>query len=201
MCWNNLVPITVYYESLCSDTIKFFLQKLIPTYGQTNYDFANLLSNMELVPYGKVKVIDAELYQYSCQHGPSECLGNKLNGCAVKYITDKKKLLNYIGCLMWKSIRIISSEEEFPVEECQDKIPEDLFLKIAHCYNTNEGWHQFNHNGHLSNEAYGNSIVFIPLITFNNVTDGTVSNSAYRNFRRTLCSQNGIEHAACSDEA
>ncbi|CAH1388959.1 unnamed protein product [Nezara viridula] len=193
------IPITVYYESLCSDSIRFILKKLATTYNQKDYDFASLLSKLTLVPYGNVKVISADNYQYQCQHGPPECEGNKLHGCAVKYFTDKSKLLNYIGCLMEKSIKVILSRAPFPVGECQNEIPVEIRSKIAQCYNTNEGWDQFNLNGYYSNMAFGRNRHFIPLITFRNVTDENISKWAFTDFRRTLCLQYGLTNPACTD--
>ena len=36
-------------------------------------------------------------YEFSCQHGPVECLGNTVHNCAVKYVQSP---LPYIKCMM-----------------------------------------------------------------------------------------------------
>ena len=36
-------------------------------------------------------------YKFSCQHGPTECLGNIVHNCVIKYI---KEPMPYIKCMM-----------------------------------------------------------------------------------------------------
>lgn len=44
--------------------------------------------------------------EFECQHGPKECLGNKLNACAIKSLVTHSqkphylKLINFIYCTM-----------------------------------------------------------------------------------------------------
>ena len=39
-------------------------------------------------------------WQFSCQHGPEECRGNKNQACALKYITDPDVQVEFINCVM-----------------------------------------------------------------------------------------------------
>merc|ERR1712150_169389 len=36
-------------------------------------------------------------YKFSCQHGPTECLGNIVHNCVIKYVAEP---MPYIKCMM-----------------------------------------------------------------------------------------------------
>ena len=45
-------------------------------------------------------------YEFQCQHGATECLGNMVHNCAVKYV---KEPLPYLTCMMennWEPLAI-----------------------------------------------------------------------------------------------
>ncbi|EEB20533.1 hypothetical protein Phum_PHUM620270, partial [Pediculus humanus corporis] len=48
---NAVVNVTVFYESLCPDSIRFIKKQLHPTYSELK-DYMNV----ELVPFGKARV-------------------------------------------------------------------------------------------------------------------------------------------------
>uniref|UniRef100_A0A0A9WCG8 Gamma-interferon-inducible lysosomal thiol reductase n=1 Tax=Lygus hesperus TaxID=30085 RepID=A0A0A9WCG8_LYGHE len=73
------VHLDVYYESQCPDSYFFFLRQLRPVseeldgYVETN-----------LVPYGNAHTTrEGGKVTFSCQHGVSECLLNKIHACAL----------------------------------------------------------------------------------------------------------------------
>ena len=37
---------------------------------------------------------------FQCQHGPTECMGNKVHACSIKHIKDDRKLTDYIHCMI-----------------------------------------------------------------------------------------------------
>lgn len=39
-------------------------------------------------------------YDFTCQHGPNECIGNILLACAKKYIEDQETYVNFNICVM-----------------------------------------------------------------------------------------------------
>jgi len=74
---NDKVNVTLYYETLCP-----YCQQFITT--QVAQAFSTILDiiNITLVPYGNAHETyqpDTQLYQYVCQHGADECLGNLIH--------------------------------------------------------------------------------------------------------------------------
>ncbi|CAH1394903.1 unnamed protein product [Nezara viridula] len=96
---ENVTPVevTLYYESLCYGCRMFVPNQLLPAYTDSKY--RSLISKLTLVPYGWVWVKNATSHDYNCQHGESECDGNRLHACAIKYIPDQVTTLEYISCL------------------------------------------------------------------------------------------------------
>ncbi|XP_049799522.1 uncharacterized protein LOC126234819 isoform X2 [Schistocerca nitens] len=90
------VDVAVYYETLCPYSREFITSKLLPAYLR-----APELMNLSLVPYGNAETkVTAEGYEFSCQHGPGECQGNKIHSCAVELLEDPTSQLQYVACTM-----------------------------------------------------------------------------------------------------
>ena len=41
-----------------------------------------------------------DLYNFHCQHGPSECKGNMVHTCATSSVQSLSSLLKYIKCMI-----------------------------------------------------------------------------------------------------
>lgn len=87
------ITLSVYYESLCPFSKKFFCEQLIPVYRK----FGNQVK-YELIPSGHTfKLNPSDTFR--CQHGPEECYRNKVQGCQVSNGKDLKQTLNFIICM------------------------------------------------------------------------------------------------------
>lgn len=111
---------SIYYESLCPDSIRFMVNQLKP-----NYEHFKDLIDIELVPFGKSEVsvsfnflsipffivlifffcLQSFIYQnrteFSCQHGPAECTGNKIQSCTLNELKEHPDLrIKYVVCQM-----------------------------------------------------------------------------------------------------
>jgi interferon gamma-inducible protein 30 len=90
------VNVTLYFESLCPDCKDLFVYQLFPAYTKLA---STRILNLQLVPYGNAKVFRyGDRFVYACQHGANECLGNKIESCAVKYAA-KESLVPFVYCL------------------------------------------------------------------------------------------------------
>ena len=98
---GQTVKLSVHYESLCPDSIRFITTQLYPSWQH----FGENILHLDLNPFGKANVryleINVFLYRYlkyvqfsdsgsswdfSCQHGPEECRGNKVQACILNKV-------------------------------------------------------------------------------------------------------------------
>lgn len=87
------VNVTVFYEVLCPDSRAFVLRQLFPTWEKVPE-----IMDINYRPFGKAHFKEeGDNYKFECQHGPTECLGNIVHNCAVKYVQSP---LPYIKCMM-----------------------------------------------------------------------------------------------------
>lgn len=74
---DEKVNFALYYETLCPDCRQFMTTQLWTAY-QSILDIINIT----LVPYGNARETynpTTKLYDFVCQHGPNECLGNLIH--------------------------------------------------------------------------------------------------------------------------
>ena len=75
--------------------------------------------------------IDGE-YQFVCQHGNNECLGNKAHACALAKLS-KSESAAYINCMM------DSFDAPNDAESCAQDLGIDFSATIKPCYDSWEG--------------------------------------------------------------
>lgn len=109
------IPVSIYYESLCYDSVKFITRQLYP-----NYQHFKEFVTIDFVPYGKSMVsihhisFQSQLkqifqhsfnkttgkYTFNCHHGRDECKGNKFQACALSQIDNQDLKLEFVMCVM-----------------------------------------------------------------------------------------------------
>ncbi|XP_061456742.1 gamma-interferon-inducible lysosomal thiol reductase [Rhineura floridana] len=78
------VSISLYYESLCPACRSFLVLQLFPTWLMLGD-----IMDITLVPYGNAKERKgATKWEFECQHGPDECLGNVMEACLIHLFED-----------------------------------------------------------------------------------------------------------------
>lgn len=181
---EDKVPVSVYYESLCPDSIAFVTQQLVPTY---NTDLKNYM-DLKLVPYGKStqrRSSDGSKWEFTCHHGPVECYGNKVQGCILENIENKDQQLKYIDCLMNQAKTI---KNEYPINMCVGG--GDLSIVTSCANSTQTGVSGSDILAKNGNETAKLSppLTSVPTIVFNDVFNKSDHEMAQTNFKKVLCS-------------
>ncbi|KAJ8965018.1 hypothetical protein NQ314_004416 [Rhamnusium bicolor] len=74
------LKVSIYYETLCGDTIHFFVHQFAPAYSVIRNNI-----HVDLVPFGKATAVNnSGTWNFTCQGGPNECHGNKVHSCVVE---------------------------------------------------------------------------------------------------------------------
>ncbi|XP_049879208.1 gamma-interferon-inducible lysosomal thiol reductase-like isoform X2 [Pectinophora gossypiella] len=204
---KSKVKLSVYYETLCPASVDFFITQLQPAVER-------LSSHMDvhLIPYGHARsnsVVQSPSqdsnpshcdtrhtrgrYQFSCQHGPAECYGNKLHACAIEAAqnTTTSVLLN--ACLMQYSVYKygVGYDYSAAVNWCTYKLNVAID-GIRHCVN--------NERGSILLKDYGEETHrlrprYVPFVILDNSTDE--QDEATGNLIATICHKLDPKPAAC----
>ncbi|XP_045498560.1 GILT-like protein 2 [Colias croceus] len=169
---SDKVQIQLYYEVFCPhcrtfDTVQFrpVVEKLSPYLDIKTY------------PYG-----NAETYEnngqtvFKCQHGPTECYGNKLHACALDLIQNQTTALIYNTCMMEYSQSDRGSDDN-AADRCGASMSIDS-TPIKQCAKGNKGTELLKYYGVESKKA---NFKHVPYILINGVVnDG-------KNFMKDVC--------------
>merc|ERR1719242_1755137 len=91
------VKLSVHYESLCPDSIRFVTGQLYPSWKH----FGDDILKLDLNPFGKANFTPSgSSWDFTCQHGPDECRGNKVQACILDKVSDPAEYVPLITCLM-----------------------------------------------------------------------------------------------------
>ncbi|KAK3929098.1 GILT-like protein 1 [Frankliniella fusca] len=154
---NKKVQVQVMYESLCPDSIRFIKDQLTPTYEA----LGSQRMVVEFVPYGKAATYPTDSgYLFRCQHGSSECRGNKIMACGLaRLLGDNKKQVKFVNCVM----------SQTNPSRLNDKCVAEAGLEsgeIMECVNGREGQVLLAGMG----ERTPSNIDFVPRVVFNGVS-------------------------------
>ncbi|CAH1107536.1 unnamed protein product [Psylliodes chrysocephalus] len=199
------VNVSVYYESLCPDSKKFFTQQLYPSLQGNLSEFVNLT----LVPYGKSKaVFEVTDWKFECHHGEVECYGNRIQACALKRIEKgqntadlgyNKIAVGFINCLMDKADK--NAEDVFPTRDCALVNPVSNLLDIENCSNHTDAFNYMAVFGRLTDQVQ-KPLKSVPTIVFNDQYKQEDNDLAQSNFIKALCQYiQGEKPAECSTGA
>ncbi|KYN36176.1 Gamma-interferon-inducible lysosomal thiol reductase [Trachymyrmex septentrionalis] len=184
---KNVVNVDVYYESLCSDSMRWIVNQLVPSYPELKRHI-----HVTLVPYGKAthhRESETGPWQFSCQHGPSECRGNKAQACAIHAIRSSEAAENYqplmvnlVGCAM------SAGTPASAVPQCAQDVGLSTEMRklIDDCIASPLADNLLATNGDKT-DALQSPLRFVPTIVINGVYSKENQDEAIRNFPKLIC--------------
>ncbi|XP_034233102.1 GILT-like protein 1 [Thrips palmi] len=168
------VMLRVMYESLCPDSIQFIKEQLAPTFET----LGSQRMVVEFVPYGKASTHASDTgYAFRCQHGPSECRGNKLQACGLaRLLGDNKKQVKFVQCVMSQT------NPSVPSEKCMTEVGLSAG-EVKDCASGREGQVLLAGMG----ERTPRDISFVPTVNFNGKFSETDQDQALSNLLHVVC--------------
>lgn len=177
------VPVTVYYESLCPDSIKFYINQLYPAMENPNL---STYVDLTLVPYGKSshEKLENGSWAFTCHHGERECYGNKVQACALDLLTSKNERLKYMNCLL--KTMLDNRGAVYPINECAEQVKIAETSEIVKCANGTQGEDLLAAMGNKT-QTFMAKLTNVPTVVFNNKFDANDQSQAQTNFKGVLC--------------
>lgn len=149
----KVVKLDVYYECLCPDSRYFVLHQLLPT-----LEAVGSMLEVNMWPYGKATTrVTSDGYEFDCQHGEQECIGNMFHACVEEKVEDAAKRLEMIKCMISDNY-----EPENSAKNCASESGVD-FQEILTCATGAQG-QELHYQAGLKTQALSPKVSFIPTI-------------------------------------
>lgn len=155
------VVVSLYYESLCPYCKSWVTDSLIPTYEKLGK-----YMTVEMIPYGNAhQEPNGDSWDFTCQHGPTECKGNIQQACVLKYVPDQDQFIYTIHCI--EESGDVTSEDA--ISECLKEHADataEMVDTIMSCSNNDEG-NQLHHEMGVKTDNLKPRHTYVPWVTFN----------------------------------
>ncbi|KAK2831831.1 hypothetical protein Q7C36_016917 [Tachysurus vachellii] len=170
------VNVSLYYESLCPGCREFLVMQLMPTFIMLSD-----IMNMDLIPFGNAEEKQVgDKYEFTCQHGPDECLGNMIETCVMNKVPDAAVPVIYC---MEAADNVVKA-----AESCLALFsPQTKFSDIMACVNGNEG-NQLMHQNAKETAALQPPHEYVPWITINGEHTDELQQKAMSSLFVLVCS-------------
>eukprot|EP00063_Salmo_salar_P070693 XP_014045528.1 PREDICTED: gamma-interferon-inducible lysosomal thiol reductase-like [Salmo salar] len=173
---DQSVQVELYYESLCPACRYFLTSQLFPTWTMLQDAM-----NVTLVPYGNAEEsFDGKKYQFTCQHGEEECLGNMLETCI--FSVTGSNAFQIIYC-MEASTDVVKAGEK--CVELYD--PNTKWDSIMTCVKGDQG-NQLMHQNAVKTGALKPAHDYVPWIVINGEHTEELQDKAMSSLFVLICS-------------
>ncbi|XP_063003467.1 gamma-interferon-inducible lysosomal thiol reductase [Elgaria multicarinata webbii] len=172
------VSISLFYESLCPACRSYLVLELIPTWLMLND-----IMNVTLVPYGNARETKGPTkWEFDCQHGEDECLGNMMETCILHLLPDPLFHMLTIFCL--ESSIYVSRNLQTCMKLYFPHVPLD---NITNCVNGELGNKLMHQNAQLT-EGLKPPHDYVPWILVNGKHTEDLQKQAQESLFKLVCS-------------
>ncbi|XP_053320065.1 gamma-interferon-inducible lysosomal thiol reductase [Spea bombifrons] len=185
------VQVELYYESLCGGCRNFIVTQLFPTWLMLN----NIM-NVTLVPYGNaMEKNNSGKWEFECQHGPEECVGNMMEACLMYYLGNLDDYFLVIFCMESSNNVTMALDACLSIYE-----PSLSSKKVVECVNSDLG-NKLMHQNALRTEALNPPHKYVPWIVINGKHSDDLQSRAQSALFNLICeTYTGPKPDACSQK-
>ena len=101
------------------------------------------MADVSFYPYGNAHETQGEnLWEFTCQHGVTECMWNQVETCGIHYITDALTNFNFMDCIEHNNEdRTGTIDYAGITKTCgtQANVSDSAVTSILGCYDSDEG--------------------------------------------------------------
>nr|XP_039264896.1 gamma-interferon-inducible lysosomal thiol reductase-like [Styela clava] len=187
------VKVDVYFESLCPDSIEYIVQMLYPTWKKFR---DSDIMELKIYSYGnanETKNSNTEMWDYTCQHGPRECVGNLIENC-IQYYT------NY-NILKYFPIFYCMESAKNPVNAAEKCVTDAglQWSEINKCASGPEG-NALMHKTAMATDSLKPKQIYVPWVVINDRHTKPLQKDAQNNLPKLLCdTYRGAKPIQCKD--
>ncbi|KAK5650809.1 hypothetical protein RI129_001838 [Pyrocoelia pectoralis] len=189
---KQTLKVSLYYETLCPFCMAFINEQLYPGYQKIG-DYLDL----ELIPYGNARRNKSnDGWMIECQHGPKECLYNKIEACGLARNEDQNVSISFVYCIQ-KAIQMDpSANYKLITKKCSGIIGVSS-TEIIKCAEGEEGVELMVKNG-VKTDAVQPEIQGVPTVLYNDYYNDTLE-EYNDNFLGIACKLLNDEPNACTN--
>lgn len=163
------VKLSVFFESLCPDSRRFFTNELEPNI----HDLKDLIQ-LELVPFGKARIISTE--RMICQHGANECDGNRIMACIIARNAEVEQTVKTISCLF-------ENDPQSSIEQCVKQfLPDVQPADIENCRQSKESFAMMEEA-----ERKTGRLNYVPHLRINDKASNEIQMDCEQNLKTCIC--------------
>eukprot|EP00091_Calanus_sinicus_P002605 TRINITY_DN12688_c0_g1_i1.p1 TRINITY_DN12688_c0_g1~~TRINITY_DN12688_c0_g1_i1.p1 ORF type:complete len:138 (+),score=39.32 TRINITY_DN12688_c0_g1_i1:472-885(+) len=121
-------------------------------------------------------------WNYTCQHGPEECVGNKIQACVLDQVPEPSEYVPMINCL------VESRGAENATADCLADldISTTTAEEVNECANSDEGSNLLHEYG-VETKNLDPKLYSVPWVLFNDVFDNDSWQAGLDDLREVLC--------------
>ncbi|XP_077863240.1 gamma-interferon-inducible lysosomal thiol reductase-like [Saccoglossus kowalevskii] len=176
------VQVALYYESLCPGCRNFIQSQLYPTWQQLS----------DLITFSLKEHQIGDEWQFECQHGVNECIGNVIETCTL-YYNEIKTAFPVIACMEANA----KPYDAQVGQQCASQYSVD-YSTILKCSNSTLG-NKLEHQMALKTDALNPPHTYTPWVTLNGVHTEDIQTEAQNNLLKLVCdTYTGKKPAACT---
>nr|XP_039269319.1 gamma-interferon-inducible lysosomal thiol reductase-like isoform X1 [Styela clava] len=187
------VMLDLYFESLCPGCRQFITKMLYPTWKQF---LDTKILKIQLYSYGNAKEMknaSTGMWDFTCQHGPQECVGNLIENCIQKYtMNDPMKYFPIFYCM---------ESAQDPVEAAKMCVTKGglKWSDVDTCAKGPDG-NALMHNSAMATDKLNPRHTYVPWVTINGQHTESMQEEAQENLPKLLCdTYKGMKPKQCAE--